>query len=262
MHADQQRAELAVGGGPAADDDFMPGAAFGLGPALRAAGPVGRIAPAWKRCLPATSGRPIAAPRRRPSRNARRSGCAGPGAWRARRALLQPGFPLDQRQRPQIGSPSNSRSKTKKIRSAVFCSESAACSAAKSGAPFWSSATISPSMIASGKRRGLRGDRREFVGPVEALAGLQARLAVLHAQLDAIAVEFDLVHPAGAGGRPVDRLAQLRRDEVQAAVRRPGVTLGAGLAASLRPCPAAPRPRRPCGAVPHRIRVARSSLRA
>ena len=43
MDADQQRAEFAVGGFPAADHDLVAGAAFGLGPALGAAGAIGRV---------------------------------------------------------------------------------------------------------------------------------------------------------------------------------------------------------------------------
>src|SRR5438445_8027351 len=42
MDAGHQRTEFAVGGLPAAKDDLMPGAAFGLGPAL---GPAGLIGP-------------------------------------------------------------------------------------------------------------------------------------------------------------------------------------------------------------------------
>jgi hypothetical protein len=51
--------------------------------------------------------------------------------------------------------------------------------------------------------------------PVEALAGLQAHLAILNPQLNAIAVEFDFVQPAGPGRRASNRLAQLRRDEIR-----------------------------------------------
>ena len=44
MDADEQRAEFAGRGRPAADDDLMAGAAFRLGPAIAAAGDIGRIA--------------------------------------------------------------------------------------------------------------------------------------------------------------------------------------------------------------------------
>src|SRR5205823_11041007 len=58
-------------------------------------------------------------------------------------------------------------------------------------------------------------NRSELVGPVETLAGLQRRLAVLDAKLYAIAVELDLVAPAFAGRRALDRRAELRRHEVR-----------------------------------------------
>ena len=62
---------------------------------------------------------------------------------------------------------------------------------------------------------GRLGDRLELLRPVEALAGLQRRLAVLDAQLQAIAVELDLVRPAGAARRTLDQLGELRLDEVR-----------------------------------------------
>ena len=65
-----------------------------------------------------------------------------------------------------------------------------------------------------GQRAAFPGDRLELVGPVQPLARLQRGLAVLDAQLHAIAVELDLVAPARAAGRPLDGRAELRRDEV------------------------------------------------
>ena len=59
-------------------------------------------------------------------------------------------------------------------------------------------------------------DRAEALGPVEALAGLQQGLPARHRELHAVAVELDLVHPAGAGRRSLDRPAELRRDEIRA----------------------------------------------
>ncbi len=59
-----------------------------------------------------------------------------------------------------------------------------------------------------------RGDGRELRRPVQPLAGAQRRPSALDAQLHAVAVELDLVHPAGpAGGRSTE-LAELRLDEV------------------------------------------------
>ena len=60
---------------------------------------------------------------------------------------------------------------------------------------------------------GLLGDGGKFRRPVQPLAGAQHRLAVLDAQLQAIAVELDLVRPAGAAGRLLVQLGELRLDE-------------------------------------------------
>ena len=70
-------------------------------------------------------------------------------------------------------------------------------------------------MMTSGRLAASSGDRAELRGPVEALAGLQRGLAVLDAQLDAIAVELDLMHPARRRRRARERVAELRRDEVR-----------------------------------------------
>ncbi|MHC2538448.1 hypothetical protein ACVJMY_008017 [Bradyrhizobium diazoefficiens] len=66
-------------------------------------------------------------------------------------------------------------------------------------------------------------DGGELVGPVETLAGLQRRLAVLDAKLHAVAIELDLVAPAVAGRRTLDRRAELRRDEIRHLRDRLGV---------------------------------------
>ena len=74
IDAGHQRAEFAVGGLPAAEHDLLSGAAFGLGPALGAAGAIGRSRASWRRCLPATACAPIPGWRRHRLRNARHSG--------------------------------------------------------------------------------------------------------------------------------------------------------------------------------------------
>ena len=71
--------------------------------------------------------------------------------------------------------------------------------------------------------------RLELVGPVEALARLQRRVAAGHAQLHAIAVELHLVTPAVAARRAIDELAQLRFDEL-GHLRALGLRLDCGLA--------------------------------
>ena len=62
---------------------------------------------------------------------------------------------------------------------------------------------------------GSLGDLRKLVGPVEALAGPQARIAILDPQLHAIAVELQLMDPALAARRPVDHGGKLRLDEIR-----------------------------------------------
>jgi hypothetical protein len=59
------------------------------------------------------------------------------------------------------------------------------------------------------------GDRLELGRPVEPLARPQDRLAVLDPELQAIAVELDLMHPARLGWRAVDQLAELGLEEAR-----------------------------------------------
>jgi len=90
--------------------------------------------------------------------------------------------------------------------------------------------------------RGVSGQGRKPVAPVQSLAGTEHCLAAAHADLDAIAVEFDLMRPTGAG-RMIGDLAQLDGDEgrrfgglARGGLRRFG--LGRGLAAGrLGRCP-------------------------
>ena len=135
---------------------------------------------ASKRCPRAIAGKPSARPRRRRSRNARRNEIGNRRRHRSasccNRALRSVSARPADRRRLRTD-----RSKAKKTSSSVLPSESAAWSAAKSGAPFSSRAQISPSMIASGSLRAARAMAGNFVGPVKALTGLQGRLAVKHA---------------------------------------------------------------------------------
>ena len=101
MDANQERPEFAVRRGVAADHHLMAGAALGLRPRVRPAGDVGRIALASTRSLRATAGRPSAAPPRRRSRNARRSGDGRRPRHRDSK-LLQSLLALRQRKSPQI----------------------------------------------------------------------------------------------------------------------------------------------------------------
>lgn len=59
------------------------------------------------------------------------------------------------------------------------------------------------------------GDLGIFARPVESLPRLQCHLAIQHTQLDPIAVELDLMNPTCAGGRTLQSLAELRRNEIR-----------------------------------------------
>ena len=109
-----------------------------------------------------------------------------------------------------------SASKTKKIRSCERPSDSAACRAEKSGAPFSSSAQASPSIMQSGSCSATSAIAWNLSVQSRPLRVLQRGLAVHDAQLQAIAVELDLVHPAGSGRRLLDQLGELRLDERRA----------------------------------------------
>ncbi len=66
-----------------------------------------------------------------------------------------------------------------------------------------------------GQRGALFRDGAELLRPVQPLAGLERRLAVLDAQLHAVAVELDLVAPPFPVRRPFDRRAEFGRDEIR-----------------------------------------------
>ena len=66
-----------------------------------------------------------------------------------------------------------------------------------------------------GQRLGLSCDRIELPRPIEPLTRLQGHVSILHTELNTIAIELDLVSPAIAGRRPLDRLAELGRYEVR-----------------------------------------------
>ncbi|MHC2386025.1 hypothetical protein ACVIHB_000841 [Bradyrhizobium liaoningense] len=66
-----------------------------------------------------------------------------------------------------------------------------------------------------GQRSRFLGNGGELAGPVETLARLQRRLAVLDPELHPVAVELDLVAPALVGRRPLHQRTELRRDEIR-----------------------------------------------
>lgn len=72
-------------------------------------------------------------------------------------------------------------------------------------------------------KRGRRpGDLGVLGRPVETFSGFQRRLAVDHPHLNAISIELDLVDPTVPAGRPLQLLAELRRDEARKINRRCG----------------------------------------
>jgi hypothetical protein len=85
-----------------------------------------------------------------------------------------------------------------------------------------------------GPGRRIRRQFRKTVGPVVAATGVEPRLPAPGRHLDAVAVELDLMHPAGAARRMVGDLAQLDRDEGrrfrQRRLARPGLGFGRSLA--------------------------------
>ena len=144
----------------------------------------------------------------------------------------------------------NSRSKTKKTRSSVLPSDSAACRAGEvRRAGGVRARTTSPSIDAVGQggpgRRRSPGSASVQSRPLRVSS---RRLAALDAQLQAVAVELDLVAPARARRRPVHRAGELRRDEAGQGGglgRRAGFALPASLASRPRRAPWSARPRRP-----------------
>ena len=81
---------------------------------------------------------------------------------------------------------------------------------------------------AVGPFRGVRRMGREPIRPVQSLAGAQGRLPAANADLDAIAVELDLVGPAGAARGIVADLAELDRDEGRGFLERRGCGFRSG----------------------------------
>ena len=163
--------------------------------------------------------------------------------------LLQPRLALAERQRRADPRRRRTADRRRRRSGRRTCPPtSAACRAAKSGAPCVSSATASPSIMQSGRLLGLLGDGGELLRPVQPLARAQRRLAVLDAQLQAIAVELDLVRPAGvrrAAARPAWRAAARRSRGIAETLRGLGLGRARRRPSRRRPSCCSPRPRRP-----------------
>ena len=67
--------------------------------------------------------------------------------------------------------------------------------------------------LVRGQTGDLGGDGGHAVGPVETLAGEELHARAIFASLNAVAVELELVQPAGIGGRGLSLLSELRVDE-------------------------------------------------
>ena len=142
--------------------------------------------------------------------------------------ILQPLLALDKRQPTQILAVSEEKIEGEEDQGVGLALRKCRLQGAKSGTP----APVERHGLAvdHAVRQGLRllRDGGEFLRPVQPLACAQHRLAVLDPQLQAIAVELDLVSPAGAGRRLLDQLGELRLDEARHRPDFPGLGLGGG----------------------------------
>ena len=140
--------------------------------------------------------------RRPPSRNARHSGCACCLPFRPVQQLLQPRLALDQRQGAQILAVGEQQVEGEEDQVLRTCPPTGPpAGRAKSGTPSLVERQASPSIMQSGRFSACSAMAWNFSVQSSPLRVLQRRLAVLDAQLQAIAVELDLVHPARPGRR-------------------------------------------------------------
>ncbi len=194
--------------------DLLSGAAFGLGPALGAAGTIGRAEllgdDTFQRQLARRLHDGVAAGFEMLD-IADRSGFAFPRFQQ----LLQPRLALAERQAAKvfaIGEQQVERIEDQIIGLAVG---NRGLQRGKIRRAFMVERDDLAVNQHIGQRAALFGDRMKLVGPVQTFAGFKPGLAALDAQLHAIAVELDLVAPAFPARRPIDRGAELRRDEIR-----------------------------------------------
>ncbi len=140
--------------------------------------------------------------------------------------VLQPRLPLAERQRPQILAVGEEQIEAEEDQGVGLALRKGGLQ----GAEIRHAALVERHGLAVDhavrQALGLQGDGGEFLRPIQPLARAQRRLAVADAQLQAIAVELDLVRPAGAAGRLLDQLGELRLDEFR--YRRDLAGLGLG----------------------------------
>ena len=212
MHADQQRAQPLALAGPAADHHLVAGPALGLDPAADAARAIGRIE------LLGDDAFQVHATRRFQHRVARRLEMldilqARMLALEPVEQLLQARLAIAQGQGAQILAVGEQQIEGKEDQLLRLPFGQGRLQRREVGRAMGIERHRLAIDHAVRQLRRLLGDRRELLRPVEALARAQPGLAVLDAQLQAIAVELDLVRPSGLRGRALDQLAELRFDE-------------------------------------------------
>ena len=220
VHADQQRAQLPGLARPAADHDFVAGAALRLGPVADAARTVRRIEALRDDAFEVHAARRFQHLGARALRNDRRSGsrlfaptrcdAAASSAAPCARAAAAGADP---------GRRGSSRSNANNTRSSTSPSDNAACSAPKSGAPFVSSAATSPSMMQSGSFAAAAASGWNLSvqsRPLRVLSVASARRRA--AACDSRRACF--VRPVVALRRTLDELGQLGLDEIRHLARR------------------------------------------
>ena len=213
-NAHHQRAEFSAGGLPATDHDFMSGAALRLGPTVRAARAIrrGRLLgdDAFERELAGRLQNRIAAG----LEVFDVTNDAFVTLALAVEQSMEPCLALGQRKLPQILVIREQQ--IEGVEDQVVGLAVGQCGLHRR--EIGMTVMIERHDLAVddgvGKLRGFFCNCRELVRPVETLAGFQRDVAVFNPHLDAIAVEFDFVHPAIAGRWPLDRGTELRRNEI------------------------------------------------
>jgi hypothetical protein len=215
VHADQQRAQPRAFARPAADHDFVPSAAFRLGPVADAPRTVGRIEALGDDAFEVHATRRfehVARARFEMIDIADRALCAK--ALRLQQ-LLQQRLALTQRLLAQIMAVEEQE--IEREQHEIFDSACGQCGLQR--AEVRCAIRVERSNLAVddaiGKLGCRGGERLELVGPVQTFARLQRRFVRGDAQLHAIAVELRLVPPLVALRWLLDELAQLRLDEVR-----------------------------------------------
>jgi len=235
LDADDEGAEAVALGRPAADDDLVPAAAFGLEPGGRPAAMIGGVQRLGDDALEVHAAGAV------------QHGLAGGGemvdvadalAGRGRDAV-DPGpqsrLAVRQGQAAQILVAVEQQVEGEIDQVAGVAVRDRRLKGREVGHMVFGQGAQLAVDDAVGPMGRVLGVDREFGRPVEALAGAQDGLAAADADLDAVAVELDLMGPAGAARGVVGDLAQLDGDEggrfcggAGGGFRRPG--FGRGLA--------------------------------